>query len=479
MPHLESQRIAREARRLARSAGLLAVLAAISIPGHGHAADYQDKALFGRSPLLRCDIDKFVGIYTTDVCIAVSGYARLDVSAIGKNWLGTDGYTVSALSVDGYYVPPSGVVPTISFGRRDDTIEMYSEARMRVDVRSVTELGTVRGYVEGEFQDDDTRTGGTLGLRHAYIQIGNWTLGKTRSTYLHDASGPSYSDPYTVVGDNSTAIRRTQIRYTQPFGQGVSLALAIENQAYDTAPAAIVGVGPNVPIVNPAATALSVVNGPSSLPDLVAALKWDREGVISMQVSGALHRNRYVGTQTIAGQPVLSYNDESLGFALLFGLGLDLPTGDGDKFTFLANYTDGASQYLQDMYGDSTEVVWGRCGFGNCILDQVRKWSVVSSLTHYWTPAISSSAGAGYSQTDYGVVGTALTGLSGAPGILEVASFGAFANIAWQPTRHTTFMLDVHYGHIDYRDFDLNPGIAGIQDSQGAWAATFEVTRRY
>ncbi len=40
-------------------------------------------------------------------------------------------------------------------------------------------------------------------------------------------------------------------------------------------------------------------------------------------------------------------------------------------------------------------------------------------------------------------------------------------------------MLDVHYGHIDYNDFDLDPSIAGIQDAQGAWAGTLELTQRF
>ena len=434
-------------------------------------------AAHDRVALTRCSGG--IRIPGTDTCLRLGGYARLDASVIGKDWLGTNGYTVDSIGVNGYSVAPSGIVPTISHGFRDDTFEMYSEARMHLTTLTQTDYGSVRTYFESEVTDDDTRTGGALSVRQAYVQFGNWTFGKTWSTYLHLASGPSYSDPYTVVGDNSTAIRRSQIRYTQPFRNGLSLAVAIEDQGYDSPPAAIIGVGPNAPILKPGATALTVTTDASTMPDLVVALNLTREGVGSAQIAGALHQNRYVELQTFGGTQTPTGNDRDMGFALLAGLAPDLPTGKGDMFTLLANYTDGASQYLQDFYGDSTTVVWGLCGVTDCLLDQVRKWSAVSSVLHQWTPTIATAVGAGYSETDYGARGTALSGLSGSPGVLNVASLEAFANVQWEPTPRTNFMIDVHYGHIDYQGFDLDPVSAGIQDGQGAWAATFEVTRRY
>ena len=442
-----------------------------------YAADMRVEAAHDRVAVTHCSGG--INVPGTDTCLRLGGYARLDASVIGKDWLGTNGYSVDSIGVNGYSVVPDGVVPTITYGFRDDTFEMYSEARVHLTTLTQTAYGTVRTYFEGEVTDDDTRTGGALGLRQAYVQFGNWTFGKTWSTYLHLASGPSYSDPYTVVGDNSTSIRRSQIRYTQPFGNDVSLAVAIEDQGYSSPPAAIVGIGPNAPGLKPGATALTVTTDASTMPDLVAALNWTRKGVGSAQIAGALHQNRYVELQTFGGTATPTGNDSDLGFALLAGLALDLPTGDGDMFTLLANYTDGASQYLQDFYGDSTTVVWGRCGATDCLLDQVRKWSAVSSLLHQWTPAVATSVGAGYSETDYGARGTALSGLAGSPGVLNVASLEAFANVQWEPTPHTNFMIDVHYGRIDYQGFDLDPATAGIQDTQGAWAATFEVTRRY
>ncbi len=434
----------------------------------------------GPMPVQRCTLDGFIQLPGSDVCLAISGYARLDVTAIDKNWLGTDGYEVDGIAVNGNSVAPSGVVPTTSTGFRDDTIEMYSEGRLSFDARSATDYGTVRAYVQAEVVDDESRSGGDVELRHAYVQFGNWLFGKTYSTILLSEAGPDYSDPYTVVGDNSTNIRRNQIRYTQPLGQDLSLRLAVEDQNYDTPTAAIVGLGPLMPLVAPGVTSYAVDNDANDWPDLVAALRWSRDGVGSWQVAGALHQNSFVEVPSFGNLPVPGAGDSDLGFALLFGLALDLPTGEGDTFTFLANYTDGASQYLQDVFGDSANITWGRCSpTSNCILDRVTKWSVVSSLTRAISAQWQATVGAGYAETNYGALGTATSGLLGAPGVLDVASLEIFANVVWNPVPKTTFMLDVHYGRIDFGGFDLDATLPGVQSAQGAWAATFEVTRRF
>lgn len=434
----------------------------------------------GAMPVLRCDLDGFIRLPGSDICLAVEGYARLDVTAIDKNWLGTNDYEVAGIAVNGNSVAPSGVVPTLSSGFQEDPLQLYSEGRLSFDARTATDHGTVRAYVQVQALDDEYRSGGDFELRHAYVQFGNWLFGKTYSTILLPDAGPDYSDPYTVVGDNSTNIRRNQIRYTQPLANGFSLMLAIEDQAYDTPTAAIVGLGPLVPLVPPGATSYAVDNDGNDLPDLIAALKWSREGVGSWQVAGALHENSFVEVPTFGTLQLPGAGDSDLGFALLFGLALDLPTGEGDKFTFLANYTDGASQYLQDVFGDSANITWGRCGpTSNCILDRVTKWSVVSSVTRAISAQWQATVGTGYAETNYRASGTATSGMFGAPGVLDVASLEIFANVAWNPVPKTTFMLDVHYGHIDFGSFDLDAAAPGVQSAQGAWAATFEVTRRF
>ncbi len=353
-----------------------------------------------REPVYRCDITGFIELPGTDICFKVGGYARL-VAAVQSNNVGTTEGGVLPYTI----VPewdPTQPLNTLTEGENTaDTFWMYGQARVNFDARTVTEYGTVRGFIEVQASDNDSNTSGSLNLRHAYVQFGNWTFGKTWSTFLHLASSPDASDPFTLVGDNF--IRRNQIRYTQSFGQGVSLSVAIEDPNYNR-PTFDTANGVYTPVFLPGG---ALVNDSNSLPDVVAALNvsgnWGEA-----QISGALHQNNfssYYGTTP----PFASFNDSELGWAILGGLVINTPmTGEGDAITLKAVYTDGASQYMggntgyQYFQSGTTNVIWGNCafpGYNECITDTVTSWSVLGSFTHGWTSTVSTTIGAGYQNT--------------------------------------------------------------------------------
>jgi len=454
------------------------ILAAIACGTDAGAADL----ITGKAPrdaVYRCSISGFIALPSSDICLKIGGHARLITAALDKHWLGTNSYFVRNIAVDGYRGASSGIIPTVNFGFQNQTLQMTAQGRINFDTRKATDHGVIRGFVEGQFRDNESRSGGAFSLRHAFVQFGNWTVGKTWSTFLNRDARIRRASPYKFVGDNSESIRLNQIRYTRRFAAGISLAVAVEDQDYNAPSAAVVGIGPFAPLAKPGVTSTSVVNGRNDLPNLVGALKWEDEGIGSAQISGVVRQNSFAEVQTIGGATAPSAYDSALGYGAQFSLALKAPTGKGDKVTFMAMYLGGASSYQQDLYGTGTEVVWGRCGATNCILDTVTKASISSSFTHYWTPTVSTTIAAGYAQTNYGALGTATTGQFGAPGILRVNSFEALFNIEWEPVQHTLFLLDLHYGHIDYNGFDLNVVDVGIQDSQGAWAAVLQITRRF
>jgi Porin subfamily len=456
-----------------------AICAVLVSSAPARAADMILNAGLPREPVYRCDIAGFIELPSTDICFKIGGHARLVTSGVDTNWTGDNEFVVRNIAVNGYIGGSAGVLPSVGYAFQAEPLQYYGQGRVNFDARTATEYGTVRAFFEGEAEDNDSRTGGDLGLRHAFVQFGNWIFGKTWSTFLDRDARVRRADPYKFVADNSQSIRINQIRYTQAFGNGFSLALAIEDQEYNSPTSAIVGIGPFAPIVDPASTAISVVNDQSNIPNLVGALKWKKDNVGSVQVSGVLHQNKFAELQTIGGVSVPSFVDDELGYGILFGLELKVPTGESDKFTLIAMYLDGASNYQQDLYGTNTEVVWGGCGVANCILDTVTKASISSSFTHYWTPTISTQIAAGYAETDFGALGTATAGLSGAPGVLDVDSFEGLFNIQWEPVRDLKFLFDVHYGYIDYNGFDVDPVEPGIQDSQGAWAAVLQITKSF
>ncbi len=451
---------------------LLGSAAALVVASGANAADMMMDVKAPREPVYRCDITGFLELPGTDICFKVGGFASLVVYASEDQWdLANTGAA--------YGIVPDGHTLT-------DTVGMYAYGRVNFDARTSTEYGTVRAYVELQAYDNDTRTGGSLDLRHAFVQFGNWTFGKTWSTFLNLDSSPVYSDAFTVTGDNY--MRRNMIRYTQAFGNGFSVSVAVEDQDYTT-PAAINAAGiyftpppPNF-----------VVNDRNEMPDIVGNLKVEGDWGVA-QLSGAITNNEFrevSGAGTAPAPLAGQQTDSEIGWAALFGLVLNTPmTGEGDYFTFKGIYTDGATQYNQDNFLGATNPVWGLCNVlapatGGCIIDTVTTWSVLASFTHNWSPTWSSTIGAGYQNVEAPLTTVNAALLSGASDF-DMDTYEIFANVSWTPVANTTFMLDVHYGHVDFNGagtfggvFDPFTANTAADDNDGAFAVAFDVVRSF
>jgi len=321
---------------------LLGSAAALAVTTGAQAADMMMDVKAPREPVYRCDITGFIELPGTDVCFRVGGKAEFVFYASEDQW---DIYNTGA---------PYGIVP--DGHTLEDTVGMYATARVNFDARTSTEYGTVRAFVEMQAYDNDTRTGGAFELRHAFVQFGNWTFGKSWSTFLSLDSSPNYSDFITAAGDNY--MRRNQIRYTQAFGDGFSVSVAVEDQNYDY-PAAIGATGA---FATPPAPNF-VVNDRNEMPDVVANIVASGDWG-SAQLSGAVTNNKFrevSGAGTAPAPLAGQQTDSEIGWAALFGTYINVPSGEGDYITFKAIYTDGASQYNQDNFLGSTNVVWGLC----------------------------------------------------------------------------------------------------------------------
>lgn len=451
---------------------LLGSAAALVAATGAQAADMMMDVKAPREPVYRCDITGFIELPGTDICFKVGGKAEFVAYASEDQW--------DLWNTGGAY----GIVPdghTLA-----DTVGMYGTGRINFDARTSTEYGTVRAFVEMQAYDNDTRTGGSFDLRHAFVQFGNWTFGKTWSTFLDLNSSPNYSDAFTVPGDNY--MRRNMIRYTQSFGNGFAFSVAVEDQDYST-PAAISAAGAffTPPPLN------FVVNDRNEMPDLVASLNVSGDWG-SAQLSGALHKNEFreVSVAGTAPAPLAgNQTDDEIGWAALFGLVLNTPaTGEGDYFSFKGMYTDGATQYNQDNFLGATNVVWGLCNIlvpptGGCIVDTVTTWSVLASFTHNWSPTWSSTIGAGYQSVEAPLTVTNAAVINGASDF-QMDTYDIFANVTWTPVSNTSFMLDVHYGHVDFNGagtfggvFDPFTANAAAKDSDGAFAVALDVTRSF
>jgi len=172
-----------------------------------------------------CDVygTSFYYIPGTEICLKVGGYVRYD---IGAGDLFGD---VGDDSTDG----------------EADTWHKRGRFQLRVDARTETELGTLRGYAAINFNwatnsavGIDTNGDGVLdsfdghdagnseGIEHAYVELGGFRIGVTDSyfvTFTGYASGV-VNDGLISYGPFTTH----QIAYTFDAGNGFSVGAAVE-----------------------------------------------------------------------------------------------------------------------------------------------------------------------------------------------------------------------------------------------------------
>jgi len=164
----------------------------------------------------------------TEVCLKIGGYWRYDIGA--GDLFGQRGDT------------------------GDDTWNKRSRFQLRVDARTETELGTLRGYFAEDFQwDTITTPNGTFdptlpvtegnnlpgsneplrhftgpgeGIEHAYVELGGFRIGVTDSLFVTETGYAS-----NVVHDGLISygpFTTHQIEYTFDAGNGFSISGAVE-----------------------------------------------------------------------------------------------------------------------------------------------------------------------------------------------------------------------------------------------------------
>lgn len=459
---------------------LLLGTAALTVAATGaQAADPIFDVKAPREPVYRCDITGFIELPGTDICFKVGGYARLVANAGSKHWAGT------AAAINPLPTRTAGGTTVLSYGNLDNGFDMYGQGRLNFDAITATEYGTVRAFIEMQATDNGTNSGGDFGLRHAYVQFGNWTLGKTWSTFYPGFSVGNYTDPYTVAGDNF--LRTSQIRYTQAFGGGFTVSLAIENPGFgedNVAESALFA-----PFAADPAEGIIVIDDRDEMPVFVAAIgasgDWGQA-----QLAGLVLRNETrdwtidPGTSGTIWLP--GNTDSEIGWGASFGLALNVPTGEGDTFLFNATYTDGASQYHASSFAgvSGTSTIWGGGvdPYTNSILDSVEAWSVSAAYQHFWTPTVNTSLGGGYTSTD---LGSGIPGVFVSPAlaivdvaVTEVTSWDVWANVEWTPVNNLSFILEGRYMSADFEGTDIATGLGADLD-EDAFAVTFQATRSF
>ncbi|MGE0585355.1 MAG: DcaP family trimeric outer membrane transporter [Flavobacteriaceae bacterium] len=409
---------------------LLGSAAALLVTG-AQAADMPKAP--AREPVYRCDITGFIELPGTDICFKVGGHARFYAGVAEDNVNGLAGGGVGP--VGWFAIGPNGTHTT------GDTFVMHAQARLNFDARTSTEYGILRAFIEMQAEDNNASTGGAFNLRHAFIQFGNWTFGKTDTLFAHGASAPAYTDLLTHIGDPYG--RSVQVRYTMPLGNGMTLAVALEDPAYQQAGDMAVFLG----------TPPFMFQERDEMPAVIAALAFDGSWG-SAQVAAGARQNVYSGG---------GIADREFGWRVDAGANINLTS----TIALLARayYSDGfnahSSLFLGDIMSNATATL---------IADNVEEWMVMAGLSFAFRPDMTASVSAAYAESTMG--STVGTGLIGTPSVYSVEALQVVGNIFWRPVNNLELGVEVAYTDVDYGVF------YGAADGD-AISLAFQATRSF
>jgi hypothetical protein len=356
----------------------------------------------------------------TDTCLKIGSYVRVQTS-----WDAEGGGQ------------PIGVGTGGGQFTRSDTndFNFRTRAALSVDLRTQTEYGTLRSYLEVGAEVTSTSSSSALAnvpfFDRGFIQFAGFTAGKIRSYFDINSFAP-YSYSNNRVSGDTGATGLYGIAYTAQFGNGVTASLSFEDGG-----SSVSGANTGAPngrgrfTVDASAAnffaqgAQTVDNKGTTFPDVIGALRIDQAWGYA-QVAAALHdaSGAYFGTDlTTNGHP-----GDKVGFAVTGGFTLNDVFGwKGDQFGMQAAYAQGAAGYVTRVGtpilvfdgGNNVGMNWMTDGVfdnGNGI-ELTTTWGINGFYQHFWNPKWRTSLYGGYVEVDYnGTATSIINSRLGAPG---------------------------------------------------------------
>jgi hypothetical protein len=361
----------------------VALLATVSL---GQAADLPSKKAAAVDYVKVCSIGSFTGFVLpgSDTCVKMGGFVRTDTVWDSPTCSGEEPGT----------------------GRKTKVLTPKALASLKMDARSNTEMGLLRGTYDIRID----QAGGAK-LDKGYVQLGGFAAGKMQSLFDFYADDASISN--VALGSDHSAVAVT---YTASLAGGFYGAVSLED---------------GVPTHTlPDAT----VYGGQRKPNLIAAVGLDQSWG-SVKLSGVL-------------SPLYTsrYNTDSLyGYAVQAGAKLNLPfLGDGDALFLQAAYANGAVGYLgvpsasvghlkdtklDSIYNYSNDVL------GN--VTTVPGFNVTAALEHSFSSKWGMNVFGGY--TLFGA-SKGFDSTSRKAGIIQAGT-----NVTWKPVSNLKIAAEVAY----------------------------------
>ncbi len=389
-----------------------------------------------RTPVWACDITGFWELPGTDICFKVGGYAKADfvftfedfnsanMSAGGNNEELNNG----ALNlVANARAASAGLQLNGTGNGTGDQVRFTArQTRINFDARTNTAYGTVRAFIEGDFfgggGNETISNSSPLRLRHAFVQFGNLLAGQTWGTFM---DLPSLADTIDFGGPGALSFTRaTQLRWTQPFGNGISLVVAIENAE-------------NMDVRNAGLAAGGFVS--DEFPDFVAKLvvsqAWGH-----VELAGVVRDMRGGLAAGLASGVGVALEDTA-GWAVMLSGRINVPVANGkDDIRFNAIYSDGGTrQFLgaavASLGNAGTE---GGVREWNALGQLIESWGVSVAYRHFWSDNLRSSLVGDYIQLD---------NVTGATSI--ETNWSILGNLIWSPVPRVDMGVEVWYQEVE------------------------------
>jgi hypothetical protein len=386
----------------------------------------------------------------TDTCLKIGSYVREQVE-----WNAGNGGVPIGM----------GAADQAAAGRftRTDTsqLSMRTRASISVDLRTQTEYGTLRSYLEGGFQT--SANSGTAPANdvvffdRGFIQFAGITAGRIRSYFDINSMAP-YSYLNTRVSTDTGALGLWGIAYTAQFGNGLSATLSFEdggsssqgnNSGQNSARGHLI-TNLSMPSQFGLGTT-SYDNEGWKFPDVVGALRIDQAWGYA-QIAAALHdaSGGYYqtgGTALAAGIQNNGHPGDAWGWAVTGGFTLNNVLGlKGDQFGMQAAYTVGAAGYATratgafQIYGGGQDAAFGWITdgvftTGNSV-ELTTVWGINGFYQHFWNPKWRTSVHGGYVEVDYNSNATSMmcpggTATASPVGVAMTSVTNCSPNFSW------------------------------------------------
>ena len=154
----------------------------------------------------------------TDISVKLGGYVKLDFIKDLDFVPSGDFFVQTQIPVEG----------TANAEKDGEARFTARQSRINLDARTQSPYGGFRAFIEWDFFGPNNSD---FHLRHAYGELGNLIAGQTWSSFMDISAWPEalgYEGP-----DAGIFARQGQIRWTQPIGETINVAVSIENPSGD------------------------------------------------------------------------------------------------------------------------------------------------------------------------------------------------------------------------------------------------------